>query len=173
MSVFDIMIFTTYKRLKATKKQILNHLTGLANKIFIFCIYSEYELIVDLFDCLYENIIIVFPVYTLSDYSNIFHSFFQTGISTSVDYYIIITNDINLTYLINNLSRFVFPVFETNRIIKLSHCDTNRDIYCLSYDIFSSLFKNNSVGSGTTASLTNCASTIRNFKDFLKSWKDL
>ena len=172
MFVFDLMIFAKFNCLKLRKEEIINNLKSLANKIVIFCVFSEYELIVDLFDCMNENIIIVFPVYTLSDYCNIFNSFLQTDIYTSVDYYIIITNDVDLKYGIDNISRLTY-LSETNGVIKLSHCVQNKDIYCLSYDIFFTLFKNiilRTTTSSSSSSISSYSPTIGSFKDFLVTW---
>ena len=165
MTVFDTMIFAKYKRLQSSKENILNNLKLLTNKIFVFCVYLEYELTVDLFHGFHDNIL-VFPVYTLNDYYNIFHSFIQSDIWTSVDYYIIMTNDSDLTYLINNISRLV-SLSETNGILKLSHNVQYKEIYCLSYDLFIALFKNIIVTPNSSL-ISDCI----HFRDFLRHWQE-
>ena len=166
MTVFDTMIFAKYKNLKSSKETIINHLKLLTNKLFIFCVYLEYELIVDLFHSFNNNIIIVFPVYTLSDYYNIFHSFLQTNISTSVDYYMIITHDSDLDYFIKNISRLV-SLSEINGVVKLSHNVKYKAIYCVSYDLFIALFKNIIVRPDSS-SISDCI----HFRDLLTDWQE-
>ena len=164
MPVFDTMLFAKYKSLQSSKENILNHLKLLTNKIFIFCVYSEYELIVDLFNSLHGNIL-VFPVYTLNDYYNIFHSFMKSDISTSVDYYIIMTNDTDLDYLIKNTSRLV-SLSEMNGVLKLSHNVQYKEIYCVSYDLFIALFKNIIVRPNSSP-----ISDGIHFREFLTDWQ--
>ena len=89
------------------KKKILNQLRYLTNKLFILCIYPEYELFVDIFES-YTNDIIIFPVYLLNDYYNIFHSLIHSGLSTTVDFYIILADDNELNYFIDNIVELAF-----------------------------------------------------------------
>ena len=167
MNNFDILVFVKFKQLQSIKRKLFKLLDG--NKLIIFCIYSEYELITDnISQCLTENIV-VFPVYYLNDYYDIFHSFIQSHISTSVDFYLIVTNDSDLNVLIDKFDLIV-SLSNNHGPYKLSHKIQDKHIYCLSYDKFHILFKN--MHNMSLPVYSSYDGPLYTFQDLLLHWEE-
>ena len=99
----------------------------------------------------------------IRDSYNIFHSLIHSGLSTTVDFYIILADDNELNYFIDNIVELAF--LSQSHGVKLSHKKPEKDIYCISYDIFIVMFDN--------LYITPDNRFITSLKDVFSSWKVL